>query len=125
MAGPVRLVEIGKAPKRSVAFALVCQGTFIGCFRAQEFQELVASPIVASRYRLRARRRSHDRTESQMTKIKMLSAAIILSAAIATPVFAQDAGVRETGNGYGLARQPSSRGAYNQLSGPSNATTRT
>ena len=60
-----------------------------------------------------------------MTKMKMLGAAIILSAAVVTPVFAQDTGVRETGSRYGSAQQPSSRGAYNQLNGPSDATTRT
>jgi hypothetical protein len=63
--------------------------------------------------------------KAKMTKMKMLSAAIILSAAVATPVFAQDAGVRDTGSRYGLAQQPSPRGAYNQLNGPSDATTRT
>jgi hypothetical protein len=51
-----------------------------------------------------------------MTKMKMLGAVIILSAAVGTPVFAQDAGVRG---------KPGSRGAYNQLNGPSHAATRT
>ena len=60
-----------------------------------------------------------------MTNVKALSAVIILSAAVATPVFAQDAGVRETGSRYGLAQQPSARGAYNQLNGPSYAATPT
>ena len=59
-----------------------------------------------------------------MTKMKTLSAAIILSAAIATPVFAQDAGVRGPRSGYGLASQTGARGAYNQLNGPSYATPR-
>jgi hypothetical protein len=63
--------------------------------------------------------------ESQMTKMKTLSALIILSAAVATPVFAQDAGVRGPGSRYGLASQTGPRGAYNQLNGPSNATPRT
>ena len=63
--------------------------------------------------------------KAKMTDMKMLSAVIILSAAVATPVFAQDAGVRETGNRYGLTQQSNSRRAYNQLSGPSYATTPT
>jgi hypothetical protein len=57
--------------------------------------------------------------ESQMTKMKTLSALIFLSAAVATPVFAQDAGVRGPGTRYGLEPH---RGAYNQLNGPSYAT---
>jgi hypothetical protein len=57
-----------------------------------------------------------------MTKMKTLSAVIILSAAVGTPVFAQDAGVRGPGSRYGLA---SHRGAYNQVNGPSYATPRT
>ena len=56
-----------------------------------------------------------------MTKMKTLSAAIVLSAAVATPVFAQDAGVRGPGNRYGLEQQRGSRGAYNQLNGPTYA----
>jgi hypothetical protein len=59
-----------------------------------------------------------------MTKMKTLSAAIILSAAVTTPVFAQDAGVRGPASRYGLEQQRGSRGAYNQLSGPSYATAR-
>jgi hypothetical protein len=46
-----------------------------------------------------------------MANVKALSAAIILSAAVATPVFA-----KEHGRGYDRYR-----GAYNQLSGPSYA----
>jgi hypothetical protein len=46
-----------------------------------------------------------------MTKLKTLSAVIILSAAIATPVFAQP-----THHGCAYDRY---RGAYNQLNGPS------
>jgi hypothetical protein len=46
-----------------------------------------------------------------MTKMKTLSAVIILSAAVATPVFAQS-----THHG-----RSNYRGAYNQLSGPSYA----
>ena len=57
-----------------------------------------------------------------MTKMKTLSVVIILSAAVTTPVFAQDAGVRGPGTRYGLAPH---RGAYNQLNGPSYATPRT
>jgi len=46
-----------------------------------------------------------------MTNVKTLSAVIVLSAAVATPVFAKE-------HGHGLDRY---RGAYNQLSGPSHA----
>jgi hypothetical protein len=53
-----------------------------------------------------------------MTKMKTLSAVIILSAAVATPVFAQDAGVRGPGSRYGLESQSGPRGAYNQLNRP-------
>ena len=60
--------------------------------------------------------------ESQMTKMKTLSAVIILSAAVAAPVFAQDAGVRGPGSRSGLEPH---RGAYNRLNGPSYATPRT
>jgi hypothetical protein len=59
-----------------------------------------------------------------MIKMKALAAAIILSAAVATPVFARDAGAIVPGNRYGLERQPVAnylgainqnfRGAYNQ-----------
>jgi hypothetical protein len=59
-----------------------------------------------------------------MAKMKTLSAVIILSAAVATPVFAQDEGVRGPGSRYGLEQQRGSRGAYNQLNGPSYATAR-
>lgn len=45
-----------------------------------------------------------------MTKMKALSAVIILSAAVATPVFAQD---------YGRAHVRHFRGAYNQMIAPS------
>ena len=75
---------------------------------------------------LRAHRRSHDQSrESQMTKMKTLSAVIILSAAVTTPVFAQDAGVRGPGIRYGLDSQSGPRGAYNQLNAPSYAATPT
>jgi hypothetical protein len=46
-----------------------------------------------------------------MTNVKTLSAVIILSAAVATPVFAKE-------HGRALERY---RGAYNQVSGPSYA----
>jgi hypothetical protein len=70
--------------------------------------------------------------EIQMTKMKILSAVIILSAAVATPVFAQDAGVLGPGSGYGFRPQPGPtyhgraydrwnfRRAYNQVNGPVN-----
>jgi len=62
--------------------------------------------------------------ESQMSKMKTLSAVIILSAAVATPVFAQDPGVRDPGSRHGLEQQRGSRAAFNQLNGPSFATAR-
>jgi hypothetical protein len=51
-----------------------------------------------------------------MIKMKALAAAIILSAVVATPVFAQDAGAIGPGNRYGLEPQPVAnyRGAINQ-----------
>jgi hypothetical protein len=52
-----------------------------------------------------------------MTKLKALSAVIILSAAVATPVFA-----KSTHHGRALDRF---RGAYNQVTGPSYAAPRT
>jgi hypothetical protein len=52
-----------------------------------------------------------------MTMLKTLSAAIILSAAVATPVFAQ-----ATHHGRAYDRY---RGAYNQLNGPSYAAPQT
>ena len=81
----------------------------------------------------------HTRTEkpngeTQMTNMKTLSAVIILSAAVATPVFAQDAGVLGPGSGYGFRPQPGPtyhgraydrwnfRGAYDQSDGPFYAT---
>jgi hypothetical protein len=48
-----------------------------------------------------------------MTKMKTLSAVIILSAAVATPVFAQPYHVRHHYRDY--------RGSYNQMSDPSYA----
>ena len=60
-----------------------------------------------------------------MTKLKTLCALIILSAAVATPVLAQDAGARGPGSRYGLESQSGPRGAYNQLNAPSYAATPT
>ena len=60
-----------------------------------------------------------------MTKMKALSAVIILSAGVAAPVFAQNAGVRGPGSRYGLESPSGPRGAYSQLNGPSYAPTRT
>jgi hypothetical protein len=54
-----------------------------------------------------------------MIRTKMLGALMILSAAVATPALAQQAGKRGLANGYGLASQSSPRGAFNQLSEPS------
>src|ERR1700751_1022509 len=48
--------------------------------------------------------------ENRMTKMKTLSAAIILSAAVAAPVFAQPTHHGRTYDRY--------RGAYNQVNGP-------
>jgi hypothetical protein len=48
-----------------------------------------------------------------MTKMRALSAVIILSAAVAAPVFAQDAGVLGPGDRYGLEPQP---GPYHSTS---------
>jgi hypothetical protein len=49
--------------------------------------------------------------EATMTKLKILSAIVILSAAVATPVFAQDA----IGSGHARVYDQSNyRGAYNQ-----------
>ncbi len=41
-----------------------------------------------------------------MTRMRVLSAAVILSAAIATPAFAQDLAVPGPGSRYGLEPQP-------------------
>jgi hypothetical protein len=51
-----------------------------------------------------------------MTKMKALGAAIIFSAAVVTPVFAQDAGAIGPGNRYGLESQAVTnyRAAYDQ-----------
>jgi hypothetical protein len=63
---------------------------------------------------------SADTTErtKPMTKMKTLSAVIILTAAVATPAFAQDAGQLGRGSDRGRAHDQSNyRGAYNQLNG--------
>jgi hypothetical protein len=55
-----------------------------------------------------------------VTKIKLLSAVLILSAAVATPVFAQDASV--VAPHPARAHDRNYRGTYNQVNGPSYAT---
>jgi len=57
-----------------------------------------------------------------MSKTKTLSAMIILFAAVATPAFAQDRGVRGPGSRHGSEAQH--RAAFNQLNGRSNAAAR-
>jgi hypothetical protein len=81
-----------------------------------------------------------------MTKMKTLSAVLIFSAALATPVFAQDADLSGPGSRYGLEPQPVTNyrsnyrsnyqsddqaghrsnylGEYSQLDGPLDATPR-
>lgn len=54
-----------------------------------------------------------------MTKLKTLSAIAILATAIASPVFAQDAGVFQPTHHGRAYDQRDFRGAYNQLNGPS------
>jgi hypothetical protein len=54
--------------------------------------------------------------------MKTLSVVIILSSAVATPVFAQGASVHGR---YGLESKDNPRRAYNQLNGPSYTGTRT
>jgi hypothetical protein len=126
-------------PVRRQAFSTVCDARAIGCGRSvrsrniyrvsqgknarTEFSGSRTSLIIANLNQLRAHLRPQN-GESQMTKMRTLSAAIILSAAVATPVFAQDTGVRGPGSRYGLASQTAPRGAYNQLNGPSDATPR-
>lgn len=61
-----------------------------------------------------------------MTKMKALSALIILSAAVATPAFAQPTHHSRTYDRYSRTYDRSNyRGAYNQLNGPSYATPQT
>ena len=55
--------------------------------------------------------------EDQVTKMKTLSAVLILSAAVATPVFAQDASV--VAPHPARAHDRSYRGTYNQVNRPS------
>jgi hypothetical protein len=71
----------------------------------------------ANPQQLPAHRRSHDRTETQMTDMRTLSAVIILSAAVATPVFAQG----PTHHGRVAHDLRNFRGSYNQANGPSYA----
>lgn len=52
-----------------------------------------------------------------MTKMKTLSAVLILSAAVATPVFAQDTSV--VAPHPARAHDRNYRGTYNQVNGPS------
>jgi hypothetical protein len=59
-----------------------------------------------------------------MMKMKTISAVMILSATVATPVFAQDAVVRGKGSRYGLESQSGPRAAYDRLNGRSYATAR-
>jgi hypothetical protein len=62
-----------------------------------------------------------------MTNMKTLGAVIILSAAVATPVFAQDSGVLGSGSRTHHGRTHdlrNFRGVYNQLNGPIYATPR-
>ena len=63
-----------------------------------------------------------------MTRMKTLSAALYISAAIASPVFAQDGGVLGPGSSNGLTPQPGQtyhhrayRQAYNRWDGPGDA----
>jgi hypothetical protein len=60
-----------------------------------------------------------------MTKIKTLGTVIILSAAIATPVFAQDAGLVRPGSPHGRAYDQNYRGSYNQLNSSGDAAPQT
>jgi hypothetical protein len=57
-----------------------------------------------------------------MTKTKTLSAALILFAAVATPVFAQDAGMLGPIHQSRAYDRSNFRGAYNQFTGNSDAT---
>src|ERR1700734_2353912 len=59
--------------------------------------------------------------EATMTnRIKLLSAIVVLSAAVATPVFAQDANVSRPHHAR-VHHQENFRGSYNQSSAQSNA----
>jgi hypothetical protein len=64
----------------------------------------------------------HHSKEATMTKLKILSAIVILSAAIATPVFAQEASVRRPRHAQvydaQVYDQSNFRGAYNQSNAP-------
>jgi hypothetical protein len=82
--------------------------------------------MIANLYRSRALGAlTRQNGENQMTKMETLGAVIILSAAIATPAFAQDAGVPQAGSHSASKPQPvtnrqsSFRAGYNQLPGSS------
>jgi hypothetical protein len=60
-----------------------------------------------------------------MTKMKTLVTVIILSAAIATPVFAQDAGLVRPGSHHDRAYDQNYRGTYNQLNSTGDAAPQT
>lgn len=114
--------------KRSIAFSQLCQATLIRCRRRQnalgEFQ--CAWPGLTSANLISFVHIEAHTTygESKMTKIKVLSAFIVLSATVATPVLAQEAVKQGPGSLYGLDSQSSPRGAYNQLNEPSYIATR-
>ena len=76
--------------------------------------------LMAASYISFARVSAHPKTgNAKMTNPKKLIALIVLSAAVATPVLAQDAGKRGPANGFNLVSQSSPRGAYNQVNDPS------
>jgi hypothetical protein len=63
-----------------------------------------------------------------MTKLKTLSAMVLLSAAVATPVFAQDAGTlapKVAPTHHVRAHAKNYRGAYNQVNEPAYVAPRT
>jgi hypothetical protein len=59
-----------------------------------------------------------------MTKLKMLTTISVLISAIASPVFAQDAGVREAKHHGRTHELRDFRGVYNQVNGPLYSTPR-
>jgi hypothetical protein len=65
---------------------------------------------------LRALSRTPDIRRNQVTNIKMLTAAAVLSAAIASPVFAQDANV--VAPHHARVHHHNYRGSYNQINSP-------
>jgi hypothetical protein len=77
--------------------------------------------VMARRIPMFGLSRLHNRRKP-MSKLKTLSAVLIVSAAIATPVFAQDAGPVEPGSHHGQRYGRSHyRAAYNQAPGSSDA----